>query len=88
MERLNRFDRYIWMRFDYMESIETSDEMMKKQKDRLFLMVFKGLSSDITYKVITTKTRHRLNEPISLDTLIELYEVIPEFIKEKQNKLC
>ena len=51
-------------------------------------MVFKGLSSDITYKVITNKTRHRLNEPISLDTLIELYEVIPEFIKEKQNKLC
>lgn len=78
MERLKKFDKYIWMRFEYMETIEPKQ----------FLMVFKGLSSDITYKVITNKTRHRLNEPISLDTLIELYEIIPEFIKEKQNKLC
>lgn len=79
MERLNKFDKYIWMRFEYMETIETTNQL---------LMVFKGLSSDITYKVITNKTRHRLNEPISLDTLIELYEVIPEFIKQKQNTIC
>ena len=55
-------------------------------KDRGYLMVFKGLKYDITYKVITDKIRHRLDDPISLDTLIELYVEIPNFIKQQKEK--
>jgi len=55
-------------------------------KDRGYLMVFKGLKYDITYKVYTDKIRHRLDDPISLDTLIELYVEIPNFIKEQKEK--
>jgi len=55
-------------------------------KDRGYLMVFKGLKYDITYKVYTDKIRHRLDDPISLDTLIELYVEIPNFIKQQKEK--
>ena len=73
----------ILMGFEYMEGIGNTE---KQQKDRLFLIVFKGLKYDITYKTITDKIRHRLDEPQTLDTLVELYEEIPTFIKEQTKK--
>jgi hypothetical protein len=51
-----------------------------------YLMMFKGLKHDVTYKVLTDKIRYRTDEPQTLDTLIELYENIPQFIKEQKNK--
>jgi hypothetical protein len=69
----------ILMQFDYMESV---GDVEKQQRDRLFLIVFKGLKYNITYKTITNKIRHRLDEPQTLDTLVELYDEIPNFIKE------
>lgn len=59
-------------------------ELMENNRDG-YLMIYKGTKYNITYKVITDKIRHRLNEPTTLDTLIELYEEIPNFIKQ-QNK--
>lgn len=53
-----------------------------------YLMVYKGTKYEVTYKVITDKIRHRLNEPMTLDTLIELYEEIPNFIKQQKQKKC
>ena len=49
-------------------------------------MVYKATKYNVSYKVITDKIRHRLNEPTTLDTLIELYEEIPNFIKEQKEK--
>jgi hypothetical protein len=51
-----------------------------------YSMVYKGTKYKVTYKVITDKIRHRLNEPTTLDTLIELYEEIPNFIKKEKEK--
>ena len=51
-----------------------------------YLMVYKGTKYNVIYKVITDKIRHRLNEPTTLDTLIELYEEIPNFIKKEKEK--
>lgn len=73
----------ILMGFEYMEGIGNTE---KQQSGRLFLMVFKGLKYDIRYKTITDKIRHRLDEPQTLDTLVELYEEIPNFIKEQTKK--
>jgi hypothetical protein len=69
----------ILMQFDYMEGFGTIE---KQQSERMFLIVFKGLKYDITYKTITNKVRHRLDEPQTLDTLVELYDEIPNMIKE------
>lgn len=69
----------ILMRLEHLESVRC--EMMNTHS---YLLVFKGLKYDVSYKVLTDKIRHRLDEAISLDTLIELYEIIPEFIKEKR----
>lgn len=65
----------ILMSLDYMESCGVG-----------YLMVYKGTKYDITYKVITDKIRHRMGEPTTLDTLIELYEEIPNFIKQQNDK--
>jgi len=71
----------ILMGLELLEQVE-GDEF----KDRGYLMVFKGLKYDITYKVYTDKIRHRLDDPISLDTLIELYVEIPNFINKQKSK--
>lgn len=60
-------------------------ELMESTTDG-YLMVYKGTKYNVSYKVITDKIRHRLNEPTTLDTLIELYEEIPNFIKEQKEK--
>lgn len=60
-------------------------ELMENNRDG-YLMIYKGTKHNITYKVITDKIRHRLNEPTTLDTLIELYEEIPNFIKQQKQK--
>jgi len=69
------------MKLEHLESVRC--EMMNTHS---YLMMFKGLKHDITYKVLTDKIRHRCDEPISLDTLVELYENIPNFIKEQKQK--
>jgi hypothetical protein len=71
----------ILMRLEHLESV--SCELMNTHS---YLMMFKGLKHDVTYKVLTDKIRHRTDEPQTLDTLIELYENIPQFIKEQKNK--
>jgi len=68
-----------------MNRILMSLELMENTTER-YLMVYKGTKYNVSYKVITDKIRHRLNEPTTLDTLIELYEEIPNFIKQQQNK--
>jgi len=68
-----------------MNRILMSLELMENTTEG-YLMVYKGTKYEVTYKVITDKIRHRLNEPMTLDTLIELYEEIPNFIKEQKNK--
>lgn len=71
----------ILMKLEHLESV--SCEMMKTHS---YLMMFKGIKYEVTYKVLTDKIRHRLDEPNSLDTLIELYENIPQFIKKQKEK--
>jgi hypothetical protein len=71
----------ILMRLELLESVTC--ELMNTH---MYLMMFKGLKHEITYKVLTDKIRHRTDEPQTLDTLIELYENIPAFIKEQKNK--
>ena len=71
----------ILMKLEHLESV--SCEMMKTHS---YLMMFKGLKHNIIYKVLTDKIRHRCDEPQTLDTLIELYENIPTFIKEQKEK--
>lgn len=72
-----------------MMKLELYESIKKEGDDRTtptqFLM-FKSIKYDITFKVLTDKVRHRLDEPISLDTLIELYIEIPKFIKENQRR--
>jgi hypothetical protein len=68
-----------------MNRILMSLELMENTTDG-YLMVYKGTKYNVSYKVITDKIRHRLNEPTTLDTLIELYEEIPNFIKEQKEK--
>ena len=65
----------ILMILDYMEHTKEG-----------YLMVYKGLKYKISYKVLTDKARHRTSEPTTLDTLIELYEEIPNFIKSQKEK--
>ena len=69
------------MKLELLESVRC--EMMNTHS---YLMMFKGLKYELTYKVLTDKIRHRLDEPNSLDTLIELYENIPLFIKQQKEK--
>jgi hypothetical protein len=71
----------ILMRLELLESVRC--EMMNTHS---YLMVFKGTKHEVTYKVLTDKIRHRTDEPQTLDTLIELYENIPAFIKEQKQK--
>jgi len=68
-----------------MNRILMSLELMENTTEG-YLMVYKGTKYKVTYKVITDKIRHRLNEPTTLDTLIELYEEIPNFIKQQKQK--
>jgi hypothetical protein len=71
----------ILMKLELLESVKC--ELMNTHS---YLMVFKGIKYEVTYKVLTDKIRHRLDEPNSLDTLIELYENIPQFIKKQKEK--
>jgi len=71
----------ILMRLELLESVRC--EMMNTHS---YLMVFKGTKYGVTYKVLTDKIRHRTDEPQTLDTLIELYEEIPNFIKQQKEK--
>ena len=71
----------ILMRLEHLESVRC--ELMNTHS---YLMMFKGTKHDVTYKVLTDKIRHRTDEPQTLDTLIELYENIPAFIKEQKQK--
>jgi len=71
----------ILMKLEHLESVRC--EMMNTDS---YLMVFKGVKNEITYKVLTEKIRHRCDDPVTLDTLIEIYENIPQFIKEQKNK--
>lgn len=68
------------------EMIYKNQEIIGEGRDRMMKLTFIGLKYNIEYSVITEKVRHRLGEPTTLDTLIELYEEIPEFINKIKNK--
>lgn len=71
----------ILMKLEHLENV--SCEMMNTYS---YLLTFKGVKHKVEYKVLTNKLKHKIMEPQTLDTLIELYENVPTYIKEQQEK--